>query len=146
MDYQNLSVPELQKIHSMVQEELKNRRVHSPLDMESLLKKYAKKTVEYFLVVTFNGNHIPIKVHEITKGLVNRTMMHPREVFRAAIKDNAVSIIVAHNHPSGSLEFSCEDKGMFKRLKDAGEILGINVLDSMIISKTGYASDLENNQ
>ncbi len=98
---------------------------------------------EYFFTVTLNGAHQIIDTHIISKGLVNRTMVHPREVFRPAIIDNATAIIIAHNHPSGSFEPSIEDKDVTKRIKDAGDLIGIRVLDHLIFSTTGYLSLLE---
>jgi DNA repair protein RadC len=79
-------------------------------------------------------------------GLLNRTLVHPREVFKHAIKDNSAAIIIGHNHPSGSLDPSTEDKDITRRMKIAGEILGIKVLDHIIVSPTkGYLSMLEMN-
>ena len=76
-------------------------------------------------------------------GIVNRSLVHPREVFRRAITDNAAAIIVAHNHPSGSLEPSDEDHEVTRRLVEAGQLLGISVLDHLVISREGYFSFLE---
>lgn len=100
---------------------------------------------EYFFGITLNGAHQIIDIHTITKGLVNRTLVHPREVFRPVLLDNATAIIVAHNHPSGNLEPSREDKDITNRLKEAGDLLGIKVLDHIIFSSNGYRSMLENN-
>lgn len=100
---------------------------------------------EYFFGITLNGNHKIIDVHIITKGLVNRVLVHPREVFRPVLLDNATAIVVAHNHPSGNLEPSREDKDITNRLKEAGELLGIRVIDHLIFSSNGYRSMLENN-
>ena len=78
-----------------------------------------------------------IKTRVITKGLLNHSLVHPREVFRGAIMDNAHSIICVHNHPSGSLEPSSADITVTKQLKEAGDIIGIGLLDHVIISKNG---------
>ena len=104
------------------------------------LAKWARKKVEYFLVLTLDGAQKPIRVHEITKGLVNRTLVHPREVFRPAIRDNAVSIVLAHNHPSNKLAPSAEDHEITKRLTKAGQIIGISVLDHLILGAYRYYS------
>ena len=101
---------------------------------------------EYFFTITLNGAHKIIDTHIISKGLVNRTLVHPREVFRPAILDNSTSIIIAHNHPSGNLQPSEEDKAITQRLKTAGEIIGIRVLDHLIFSSNGYLSMLEANE
>lgn len=102
---------------------------------------------ECFVSITLNGTHKIIGVYVASQGLVNRTLVHPREVFRPAIADNAVAIIIAHNHPSGSLEPSIEDKDVTKRMKQAGDILGIKVLDHIIVAPCtkGYFSLLEGN-
>ena len=76
----------------------------------------------------------------MTSGLADRTQVHAREVFSEAIRDRACSIIVAHNHPSGSLVASEEDKKVTRSLCDAGRMLEIPVLDHLIVSFRGYAS------
>jgi DNA repair protein RadC len=102
--------------------------------------------VECFVCITLDGCHKIIGTYVISKGLVNRTLVHAREVFRHAIADNAVAIIIAHNHPSGDLTPSEDDKETTKRMKRAGDILGIKVLDHLIVSPSvqGYFSFLEN--
>jgi DNA repair protein RadC len=90
--------------------------------------------------MTLDGSHQTINVHEITKGLANRTLVHPREVFAPAIEDRAVAIIIAHNHPSGKTDPSGEDLDITKRLVDAGTILGIPVLDHVIVGRENYTS------
>ena len=76
-------------------------------------------------------------------GLVNKTQVHPREVFADPITDRASAIIVAHNHPAGGLNPSKEDIEVTKQLKSAGEILGIRMLDHIILNHKGYYSFLE---
>jgi DNA repair protein RadC len=121
-------------------------QVKQPRDAVKLLTTFAKRAQEHFIVITLDGAHKPIKTHTVTKGLVNKTMIHPREVFRTAIKDNAVAILVAHNHPSGSLDPSREDIEITKRLQDAGELIGIPILDHLIIGKLGSYSFVEHGQ
>ena len=99
---------------------------------------WALKRQEHFVVATLDAANQVIAVHEITKGLANRTLAHPREVFRPAILDGACAVILCQNHPSGKLEPSEDDFSLTQRLKDAGEILGIPVLDHIIISKKGF--------
>jgi DNA repair protein RadC len=77
-------------------------------------------------------------------GLVNRTIVHPREVYADPLTDRASSIIVAHNHPSGNVDPSPEDRDITKRLKEAGEILGIPILDHLVFSSESFYSFLEN--
>ena len=109
-------------------------------DIYNLVKPYWKAQKEHFIVVTLNGAHEPISVSIVSIGLVNKTIVHPREVFIRAIKDMATAIIICHNHPSGSLEPSPEDNEITERICKAGGLLGINVLDHIIFSKNGYAS------
>ena len=102
------------------------------------------KDVEHFVCLTLNGNHKLIGTHVVSQGLVNRALVHPREVFRPAIMDNAAAIIIAHNHPSGSLEPSADDKETTRRIKQAGDIIGIKVLDHIIVAPSvGYYSFVE---
>lgn len=116
------------------------KEVISPDDVLSRLCDLKYESQEHFVVITLDSaNHI-IARHTITVGLANQTPAAPREVFRAAVLDNAVSIIVAHNHPSGSTEPSGEDMSITRLLVSAGEIMKIPVLDHIIISKSGYTS------
>ena len=105
------------------------------------------KEIECFICITLNGSHKIIGVYVVSQGLVNRTLVHPREVFRPAIADNATAVIIAHNHPSGNLTPSLEDRDVTKRMKQAGDIIGIKVLDHLIVapSLNGYFSFLEGN-
>lgn len=119
-------------------------KIIGPSDTYEALKKYQNKRKEHFLVLTLNGAHNVIAVRLVSMGLVNRTIVHPREVFYWAIKDNACAVILAHNHPSGNIDPSPEDQEITKRLQQAGEILGITVLDHLVITKTRYYSFLAN--
>jgi DNA repair protein RadC len=118
-------------------------RIRIPSDAYDLLRSFATRRQEHFLVLTLNAAHEVIRRHTVTVGLVNRTMVHPREVFYPAIKDNAVAIIVAHNHPSGHVDPSAEDNEVTWKLSEAGVILGIPVLDHVIIGRERYYSYLE---
>lgn len=120
-----------------------NQRIGSPEEVREYLRKYSGKRQEHFFVITLDGAHQVIKKRVVTIGITNRTIVHPREVFWNAIKDNAVAIIVAHNHPSGNLEPSPDDIEITNRLKEAGEILGIHVMDHVVFSKSGYVSFAE---
>ena len=115
-------------------------QVKTPADAYNLLKPYQNAEQEHFIIITLNGAHKPIKVSIVSIGLINRTVVHPREVFIRAIQEKAAAIILCHNHPSGSLEASPEDNDVTERMCDAGELIGIRVLDHIIFSKTGYAS------
>lgn len=121
-------------------------KIGGPGDAYSVLKRYANAKTERFIVITLDGAHQVKASRIISMGLVNRTIVHPREVFFPAITDHAVAIIIAHNHPSGLLEPSPEDIDITRRLRDAGELLGIPVLDHVIISRSGYYSMVEHGQ
>lgn len=95
---------------------------------------------ENFICFTLNGANKIINMHKITKGLVNNTPVHPREAFRKAILDNAVSIIFCHNHPSGDTKESNEDIAITRVLTATGKILQIPVLDHIIIGKSSFNS------
>ena len=118
----------------------KSIRIRTPDDIIPVVKEWENERQENFLVVTLNGKHDVIKVHHVSKGLVNETVAHPRECFYPAIKDNAVAVCFVHNHPSGDVRPSEEDKGVTDRLVLASVILGFNVLDHIIISKNGWFS------
>lgn len=111
-----------------------------PSDAFKLFSPWAGKKQEHFLVATLDGAHQVIDIHVVSQGLANKTMVHPREVFRPAILDSACAIIIAHNHPSGKLEPSPEDGAITTRLKDAGELIGIEILDHVIVSRKGAVS------
>ena len=121
-------------------------KIQCPSDVYPMLRHYGAKRQEHFICVTLNGANIVMQVHPVTKGLLNRTQVHPREVFAAAIEERAASIILAHNHPSGNLEPSRDDLAATKRLKEAGELLGIPVLDHLIFSNKSYYSLADHNQ
>jgi len=118
-------------------------KISSPKDIYGALARYARARTERFLVATLSGAHEIIKIHIISIGLINRTVVHPREVFYPAIVDGAVAVIASHNHPSGHLDPSPEDQEITRRLREAGEILGISLLDHVIISRSGYYSFVE---
>jgi DNA repair protein RadC len=109
--------------------------IRSPQDLLPLLKDYAEKKQEHFLTITLDGSRRVIDVHLTFIGTLNYAPLHPREVFAVACTDRAASIIVAHNHPSGSLTPSDEDKLVTKQLREAGFMMGIELLDHIIFSK-----------
>ena len=95
---------------------------------------------ERFMVISLKKNHELISCDTAFIGTVDQTMSHPRDVFRTAVKENASYVIVAHNHPSGCLKATVDDLMVTMRLQDAGDILGIEVLDHVIITAHGYHS------
>ncbi len=119
------------------------KKISQPGDVYPLLLHMADRPQEYFFSLSLNGAHEHIKTRQVSQGLVNRTVVHPREVFAGPLQDRCAAVVVAHNHPSGNLEPSREDRQITGRLKDAGEILGIPVLDHIIFSSRGFFSFLE---
>jgi len=105
-----------------------------------LLHEYSTKPKEHFICITLDGASNVINKYVIHIGTINQSLVHPREVFYPAIKDLAVGIIIAHNHPSGTLEPSRADINITQRLHEVGKLVGIDLLDHIIISKEGYYS------
>ena len=83
--------------------------IRTPTDLIPFVRSFAVNSKEHFLVITLNGGHEIIQIHVVSVGTVNRTIIHPREIFTEAIKENAAAIIVCHNHPSGNCTPSQED-------------------------------------
>lgn len=117
-----------------------NTKITSPNDIYQELKAFKNKQQEYFLALYLDGANHLIDTKVITIGILNQSLVHPREVFSYAIEQRCASIIVAHNHPSGSLEASSEDINVTKRLKESGKILGIELLDHVIFTNDGFVS------
>ena len=118
-------------------------RIKSPQNVFEHLAEYIDKEQEYFLLLTLAQNSRIIDTHEVTIGILNQSLAHPREIFRRAILDNASGIIVAHNHPSGEPTPSSADSAVTRRLKEVGNVIGIELLDHVIISQQGWYSYLE---
>jgi len=105
--------------------------------LRSLLQSEA---VEVFAVLLLSTKHDVIGYHEVSRGTLDASLVHPREVFKAAILANASAIVLAHNHPSGNPAPSPEDHQVTRRLAQAGHLLGIHVLDHVVIGDDGYVS------
>jgi DNA repair protein RadC len=118
-------------------------RIANPSDAYPLVRHFADRRQERFVCISLNGAHEVIAVRLVTIGLVNRTVVHPREVFADPLVDRASAIVAAHNHPSGRLTPSAEDEDITTRLKAAGELLGITLLDHLIFTDQGYYSFLQ---
>jgi len=114
--------------------------IRAPEHAAKFLVEESMAEQERFVVLTLDGSYNLIKKHTVTIGLADRSQVHPRETFRQAIKDNAIAIMVAHNHPSGSLEASVNDLLTTRRLAEAGALLRIPVLDHLIVSRNGFIS------
>jgi len=114
--------------------------IDSPEAAVSQLADIRDKKQEYFVCLTLDGANRLIAKRIVTIGTLTASLVHPREVFADAIADRAASVIVAHNHPSGSLEPSNADIEVTTRLKDAGKLLGIPLLDHVIVTAKSFAN------
>ena len=114
-----------------------------PSDIVPLLRHYADRKQEHFLCVSLNGANEILNTRVVTIGLADRSHVHPREVFADVLVDRASAVILAHNHPAGSLEPSEEDISVTKRISQAGQILGIAVLDHIVFNQKEYMSFVE---
>ena len=115
--------------------------VKTPEDVAGLVRGRLKgKKKEYFLAILLDNRSRMIKVSEISVGSLDASVVHPREVFKEAVSASAASVIFAHNHPSGDPAASEDDIKLTKRLAQAGEIMGIDVLDHIIIGDKDYLS------
>lgn len=115
-------------------------KVQKPEDILALVQEFREKKQEHFICISLNGAGEVLNKRVVTIGLLNHSLVHPREVFADAITDRAASVVCVHNHPSGSLEPSSQDIAITRQLEEAGALLGIRLLDHIIITKTGYAS------
>ncbi len=109
-------------------------------DVMPLLADIADKKQEHFVCISLNGAHEVIKKRIVTIGLVDRSQVHPREVYADVISDRAAAVIFAHNHPSGDLKPSNSDLKIHEQLTEAGKILGLRILDHIIVTQKGYFS------
>jgi DNA repair protein RadC len=114
--------------------------IDSPDRAVEQLADIRDKKQEYFVCLTLDGANRLIAKRIITIGTLTSSLVHPREVFADAITDRAASIIVAHNHPSGNLQASDADRAVTERLQEAGELLGIKLLDHMVVTTKSHAS------
>ena len=117
-----------------------HRRILSAKDVYEELSEFGRKQQEYFLTITLDGASHLIATRTVFIGTLNQSMVHPREVFADAISDRAAGIIIAHNHPSGSLEASRADLQITQRLKEVSKLVGIELLDHVILSREGFYS------
>jgi len=119
-----------------------SKKIKSSSDIYPYVQHFADRKQEIFVCASLNGANEIIAIRVVSIGLINKTLVHPREVFADPISDRAAAVIVCHNHPSGNLESSTEDMEITRKLKEAGNILGIPLLDHIVFSQTGYKSIL----
>ncbi|TDL76122.1 JAB domain-containing protein [Peribacillus frigoritolerans] len=119
-------------------------KITSPMDAEKLAASYiADEDREVFLVMMLNTKNEVIGLHRAHVGSLNASVVHPREVMKSAILNNAASIIVSHQHPSGDPTPSMEDIEVTRRIAEAGKTLGIQLLDHIIVTHKGNHMSLK---
>src|SRR5690625_6412061 len=118
--------------------------VRSPEDGAKIACRFiGRDDREVFFVMCLNTKNNVVAVHRCHIGSLNGSLVHPREVFKSAILNNAASVIVAHQHPSGDITPSMEDINVTKRLAEAGKLLGIEVLDHLVVNNEGKFTSLK---
>jgi len=135
------------KLFQEISERLAKEQIPKKMDFRSdkVIIDYLKKWIgreqkEHFVALYIDsGGHL-IKEMTISVGILNSSIVHPREVFEPAISLRAANLVIAHNHPSRSVEPSSEDREVTKRLVETGNILGIEIRDHLIVSKSDYFS------
>ncbi len=155
-DFENITLDKLMSIHGLGQAKAsqilsaielsrrylikQNKKIRSAEDIYDELQEYKNKKQEYFIVITIDGASHIIDKRVVFIGTLNRSLIHPREIFADALTDRAAAIIIAHNHPSGQLEASHEDITVTKRVKESAELLGIDLIDHIVFTNTKYLS------
>lgn len=125
-------------------EEGVNYMIKGPQDGADIASRFiGRDDREVFFVMCLNTKNHVVAVHRCHIGSLNASIVHPREVFKSAILNNAASVIVAHQHPSGDITPSMEDISVTKRLAEAGKLLGIEVLDHLVVNNEGRFTSLK---
>lgn len=116
--------------------------IRGPDDVSHLpaVRKLKTAKREHFIVLLLNARHEVEGIETVSIGSLNASIVHPREVFLPAVQASAASLVLVHNHPSGDPEPSEEDLAITKRLVQAGELIGIGVLDHVIVASRGVVS------
>jgi len=119
----------------------KYRVIRSPEDGYELIKQFLGNVDrEHFVVVCLDTKNQPTALNVCHIGSLNSSVVHPREIMKAAVLSNAAGIIVGHNHPSGDSEPSPEDINVTKRIAKAGEVMGISLLDHIVLGENTFVS------
>jgi DNA repair protein RadC len=122
-----------------------NRPLISAAEVDALLREeMLASDRERFLTLMLNGKNKLLAIEEVSIGSLSSSIVHPREVFKAAILANAAALICAHNHPSGDPTPSPEDRRITERLRSASEVVGISLLDHVVIGNPTFYSFAEN--
>ena len=115
-------------------------KINTPSDLELYLEPMKHLSEEHFVTLHLNIRHEVIGYHVVSQGTLSASLVHPREVFKAALLSNAHTIVLAHNHPTGSLDPSKEDLETTRQLVKAGEIMAVQILDHLIVTHNGVCS------
>lgn len=143
MTYRDVFVREVRVSYHQTSEELFD--IRSPQDVATFVRKVlTDNSREHMVALFLSGSHAVASFSVVSIGTANSTLVHPREVFQRAISCGAVALVLCHNHPSGNTTPSDEDVRTTKKLKEAGELLGITLLDHVIITDTAFHSMKEN--
>ena len=126
-------------------QEVNKKAITEPADIYKLIAHLYKDEQEVFIVIGLNGANEPIYKKVVTTGLIDQTLVHPREVFADAVASRCSRIIIAHNHPTHRLTPSKEDIASTNRIRQAGALLGISLLDHLIFSDTDFYSMKDHN-
>jgi len=137
-------VPEM-RLALIKESGLKPQTITCADDLDRFIEPMKHYSEEHFVSFHLNTKFQVIGYQIISRGTINASLVHPREVFKAALLANSYALIVAHNHPGGSLDPSREDISTTKTLIEAGEILGVQVIDHLIVSSNGSQSIRESN-
>ena len=119
---------------------IKPTQITDAIAFQHFIQPLTLYSEEHFIAFHLDSKYQVIGYHEVSKGTLNASLVHPREVFKAALLSNAYAIIVAHNHPSGSVSASPEDIDITKQLIKAGKIMGVCIVDHCIVSSEGINS------
>ena len=120
--------------------------LRNPVDVARFVRQLVRNDArEHFVTLMLDARHQPIAYQVVSIGTATASLVHPREVFQAAVGVGACAVIVAHNHPSGNPTPSREDLEVTRRLIQAGEVIGIRLIDSVVAGDPGYVSIRETN-
>lgn len=120
-----------------------DRRYNSPEQIAALFQFLNNEAKEYFFTLHLDGKNRISCIDCVSVGSLNQSIVHPREVFKTALASNAAALVLIHNHPSGDPSPSSEDIAITRRLKEAGDLLGIKIMDHVIVGTDGMVSLLE---
>lgn len=113
---------------------------NSPKVVADFLRRYVGREEKEHFIILYLDTRNKLIIDKVSVGTLNASLVHPREIFKNAIKANAAQIIIAHNHPSGNPEPSPEDIALTRRLDEAARIIGIELLDHVIVTSSGFTS------